>query len=123
MDGVRVLDLLRLVAATDDPHDHLRKLFEWQIERAMTSVRIMATAVGAVLIALFAAVFKDGSSQVPHEAVAAVVIASLLGLAYAWSRYEVARTLEREYVVALNLIRELQPLSPMLQLATDLYDD
>lgn len=123
VNGLRVLDLLRLVAADEEPQAHLRKLFEWQVERAMTAVRIMTAGVGATLVTLVAAVLKDGENRVTPAVLVIVIVASVLGLAYSWSRYQAASKLEREYVLALNLLRELSPLAPLLQLAPDLYVD
>jgi hypothetical protein len=115
-------DLLRLLAATEEPADHLRRLFEWEIERAMTAVRLMAGAVGAVVVALMAAVLRKDAS-VADWLLVLVVVSSVLGLAYVRNRYEDARRLEREYVAALNLLRELAPLAPLVRLSPDLYGD
>lgn len=116
-----MVDLLRLLAASDDAAEHLKKLFEWQVERAMSSVRATTAAVGAVFVALLAALLDNG--KVSGFLLALVVGAVALGLAYAWSRYERARNLEAEYVVALGILRELAPLTPLIRLWPDLYVD
>jgi small-conductance mechanosensitive channel len=115
-------DILRLIAAADEPADHLKKLFEWRVERAMTAVRLTAAAVGAVLASLVAALLRS-SGTVAGWVIALVGASVLLGLAYAWSRYDEARRSEREYVVALNLVRELKPLTPLIRLYPDLNVD
>ena len=122
MATLKLADILRLLAATDDPPDHLRKLVEWRVERAMTSVRLMTGAVAALSASLVAALLKDGS-QISGTVIAGVAAAVALGLAYARSRYEEARGLETEYVAALHLVRELTPLTPLLRLSSDMYDD
>jgi hypothetical protein len=120
--GLQLADLLRLLAAADEPTEHLRKLFEWQVERTLTSMRLMAGAVGAILVALVAALLRDDAA-IADWLLVLVVASSILGGAYTWSRYEEARRLEREYVAALNLLRELGPLAPLLRLSPHLYVD
>jgi hypothetical protein len=119
MESVKFADILHLLAASDEPVEHLKQLFAWQIERAMTAVRTTATAAGAIVVALIAALLSG-------EAVADWVLAlaggiALLILAFGYSRYERARALEDEYVVALGVLRETAPLAPLLRLSPDLY--
>lgn len=121
MESLRVVDLLRLLAASDDAADHLKKLFEWQVDRAMSSVRTTTAAVGAVFVAILAGLLDE--TNVAGPVMALVVAAVVLGLAYAWGRYERARELEAEYVVALGVLRELEPLTPLIRLWPDLYVD
>jgi hypothetical protein len=115
-------DILRLIAAVDDPTDHLTKVFEWRVERAMTSVRLTTAAAAGILASLVAALLRS-SGTVAGWVIAVVSASVMLGLAYAWSRYDEARMSEREYVVALNLIRELKPLTPLIRLSPDLNVD
>jgi hypothetical protein len=122
VSGLTLADVLRLLAAADEPADHLKKVFEWHVERAMTSVRLMSTAVAAMLVAFVAAVLRDDGS-IAAWIIVLVGVSAVLGLTYAWSRYEDARTLERDYVAALNLVRELAPLTPLIRLSPDLYVD
>jgi hypothetical protein len=119
MEGPSLADILRLVAASDEPVEHLRKLFEWQIERAMTSVRAMTAAVGAVFVALIAALLDD--KGVTSWLLVSVVASVVLGLAFAWSRYGRAKKLEAEYVVALGVLRELIPLAPLIRQWPEAY--
>lgn len=121
MEGLRVVDLLRLLAASDDAAEHLKKLFNWQIDRAMSSVQATITAVGAVFVALLAALLDKGTVSGPLLVLVGAAV--VLGLAYAWSRYKRARNLEAEYVVALGILRELAPLTPLIRLWPDLYVD
>jgi hypothetical protein len=121
VEGVKVVDLLRLLAASDEGSEHLKKLFEWQIERAMTAVRAVTAAIGAVFVALLAALLDEG--HLSGGLLALVGVAIVFGLAYAWSRYERARDLENEYVIALGVLRELAPLTPLIRLWPDVYID
>jgi hypothetical protein len=119
MENPRLLDILHLVAASDEPVAHLRKLFEWQVERALTAVRAMAAAVGAIFVALLAALLDD--KGVSGLLLALVLVSAGLGLAYAWSRYRRAKDLEAEYVVALGVLRELMPLTPLIRQWPEAY--
>jgi hypothetical protein len=121
VEGVKVVDLLRLLAASDEGPEHLKKLFEWQIERAMTAVRGVTAAIGAVFVALLAALLDKG--HLSGGLLALVGVAIVFGLVYAWSRYERARDLESEYVIALGVLRELAPLTPLIRLWPDVYID
>jgi 4-hydroxybenzoate polyprenyltransferase len=110
-----------LLAAADDPVDHLGMLFGWQIERTMTSLRAMTAGVGAILVALIAALL--GNEQISPWLIALVGTSVVLGMAYSQSRYKRAQELEAEYVVALGVLRELAPLTPLIRLWPDIYVD
>ena len=101
-------DLLRLVKASDEPEGSLEQIVRWQVERALMAVRLMVGSVGAVLVALLAALLRDDAT-VSGWLMVGAVSSMALGLAYAWGRYEDARELERELVVALDALRLLSP--------------
>lgn len=111
-------DLLRLVKASDEPEGSLEQIVRWQVERALMAVRLMVGSVGAVLVALLAALLRD-DAMVSGWLMVGAVSSMALGLAYAWGRYEDARELERELVVALDALRLLSPLRPLLRLVAD----
>jgi formate dehydrogenase maturation protein FdhE len=58
--ALHVGDVLDLASAQSaDAEDRLEKLFEWDFERTMTTVRLLFAAAGSLLVALFAALFKE----------------------------------------------------------------
>jgi hypothetical protein len=104
---------LELLVASDTPEDHLRKLFEWEFERAMTLVRV-GFAVAASLVATFiAAVSKHGTSLLQLLLIA--VGAAATG-AYSFYRLHRVRKADRDYVAGLDLLRVFGPLTPLLRL-------
>jgi uncharacterized membrane protein YfcA len=117
--SLTIADVLRLAAAGENPADHLKKVFEWQVERAMTTVRAMAGAVAGLLAALVAGLLSN--QHLSPWVLVLVVSSAILGIAYSRSRYDAAKELEREYLVALNVLRELLPLAPLVRLSPDLY--
>jgi hypothetical protein len=112
---MKVRTALDLLSATDDAEGHLRKLFEWQFERAMTLVRVGFGVAGSLLIALVAALSKhDDNVGTPQI----VIIAAGIVLSAAFSVYRMwrVRQCDKDYVAALELLRLFRPLTPLLRL-------
>ena len=115
MRPLTIRDVLRLLEALDEPEDHLKKLYEWQVERGLTVLRLAAAGLAAIVVAVAAAIMRQ---DVKADSTATVVtaIAVLLTSAFLVEQYQRVALLEREYVAALGLLRELSPLVPVLRL-------
>lgn len=112
-------DLLRLTAASDDPADHLRQSVDWRIQRAGTELRGVAGTAVASVLALLAAYL--GGNDVPGWLLAVVGIGLVASGWFTWIRLATIRALEQDYIIALNVLRELAPLTPLIRLAPSLY--
>jgi hypothetical protein len=112
--ALKVADVLDLAAAqSDEAEDRLQKIFEWDFERTMTSVRLLFGAAGSVVVALFAALFRKDSSLHTWQAVVMLASAGVLGTV-AGSILWRTRTLHREFVAALQLLNATARLGPLL---------
>lgn len=115
MQSLTLADLLSLLQALDEPENHLKKLFEWQIERVLTVLRLAAAGMAAVLVALIAALLRDDLKLDDWRALIIGLGAIFTGVLVA-NQYGRVQALEKEYVAALGLLRELAPLVPLLRL-------
>jgi hypothetical protein len=111
---LEVADVLDLAAAqSSDAEERLQKLFEWDFERTMTSVRLLFAVAGSLLIALLAALIHDDAKlEIWH--IATIVGSAGLLAAVAWSMLRRTRELHREFLAALGLLNSAQRLGPLL---------
>jgi hypothetical protein len=121
MQDLTVRQLLDLTTAqVPDAASHLKQAFEWHFERSMTAVRLLFGAAGSLLIALIAAALKEGV-EVEWWQLAiistSIVVATVIGI---W-RFQVTRKVYRQYFAALQLLRELEDLAPLLRLYLSTY--
>jgi hypothetical protein len=114
--ALRVADVLDLAAVDSDAaEDRLQKLFEWDFERTMTSVRLVFGAAGSVVVALLAALFRpDSSLKTWHIAtiLGFAGVLALVGIGMLWRM----RTNHRQFVAALQLLTAAADLGPLLRL-------
>ncbi len=111
---LHVGDVLDLAAAQSaEAEDRLEKLFEWDFERTMTTVRLLFAAAGSLLVALFAALFKE-KAVIETWHVAAIGGSSGVFALVGAILLRRARTAHREYIAALQLLNAAQPLGPLL---------
>jgi hypothetical protein len=114
MRALRVADVLDLAAAQSaESESRLEKVFEWEFERTMTSVRLLFGAAGSVVIALLAALFREDTSLKTWHIVVilgSAAILAALGAALLWR----IRTAHREFLAALQLLNTSERLGPLL---------
>jgi hypothetical protein len=111
---LEVADVLDLAAAqSSDAEERLQTLFEWDLERTMTSVRMLFVVAGALLIALLAALIRDDTNLETWHIATIVGSAGLLA-GVAWSTLRRTRHLHREFLAALQLLNSAQRLGPLL---------
>ncbi|HKO37360.1 MAG TPA: hypothetical protein VJU14_03225 [Solirubrobacterales bacterium] len=121
MQDLTVRQLLDLTTAeVPDAPQHLQKAFEWHFERSMTGVKLLFGVAGSLLLAVTAAAFKE---QIEVEWWQLTIIGAS-ALAFAgmgvW-RFQAARVVYRQYFAALQLLRELEDLAPLLRLYQSTY--
>jgi hypothetical protein len=110
----RVADVLDLAEAqSDTAEDHLRKVFEWEFERTMTSVRLLFGASGSIVVALLAALLREKSDLSTAQIVAILASAAVLGGVGSLILWR-ARTLHRDFLAALQLHSVVKDLGPLL---------
>ena len=121
MQDLTVRQLLDLTTA-DVPNaaDHLKQAFEWHFERSMTAVKLLFGAAGSLLIALIAAALKEHIEVAWWQLVIIGVSTMVLAGVGAW-RFQVTRGVYRQYFAALQLLKELEDLSPLLRLYLSIY--
>lgn len=116
MRSLRVSDVLDLAAVdSDDAEDRLQKVFEWDFERMMTSIRLVFGAAGSVVVALLAALFRPDSALKAWHIAAILGLATvltLIGMGMLWRM----RTNHRRFVAALQLLAAAGDLGPLLRL-------
>jgi hypothetical protein len=114
MRALRVADVLDLAAAqSEGSEDRLQKVFDWQFERTMTSVRLLFGAAGSLIIALLAASFRKDASLHTWQIVVilfAAAVSASTGAAMLWRM----RTMHREFLQALQLLNSAIRLGPLL---------
>jgi hypothetical protein len=112
--ALRVSDVLDLAAAQSaDSEARLEKLFEWDFERTMTSIRLLFGAAGSIVVALLATLFREDSAlKAWHIAVisGSAAVLALIGAVLLWR----ARTVHRQYLASLQLLNSAQELGPLL---------
>lgn len=116
MRSLTVSDVLDLAAvSSDDSEERLQKVFEWDFERSMTSIRLVFGAAGSVVVALLAALFRPENELRTWHIVAILGLAGTLaaiGVLMLWRM----RTNHRRFVAALQLLSTAQDLGPLLRL-------
>jgi predicted lysophospholipase L1 biosynthesis ABC-type transport system permease subunit len=114
--ALQVADVLDLAAIdSEDAEDRLQKVFEWDFERTMTSIRLVFGAAGSVVVALLAALFRPDSELKTWHIVAILGFAGVLaivGVSMLWRM----RTNHRRFVAALQLLSTANHLGPLLKL-------
>lgn len=114
MRALQVGDVLDLAAAqSSDAEDRLEKLFEWDFERTMTTVRLLFAAAGSLLVALFAALFREHAVIETWQVALIGGSSGVLALVGAVLLRR-ARLAHREYIAALQLLNAARPLGPLL---------
>jgi len=112
--ALQVGDVLDLAAAqSDEAEDRLEKLFEWDFERTMTTVRLLFAAAGSLLVALFAALFREDAVINTWQVVAIGGSSGVLTFVGA-ALLRRTRTAHREYIAALQLLNAAEALGPLL---------
>ncbi len=105
-----VRELLELATASDGDKrsdEHLKTVFEWYHSRAAARIRgLLATAATIVAGFLVAALDENSHIQAWHVLAGSFVIWCLVLMA-AWANWHLSH-LQREYLAAVRLLRELQ---------------
>jgi hypothetical protein len=121
MQDLTVRQLLDLTTAeVPDASDHLKQAFAWHFERAMTAVKLLFGAAGSLLVALVAAALKE-NIDVAWWQLAIIATSTLLTAGVGIWRFRVTRGVYRQYFAALQLLRELEDLAPLLRLYQSSY--
>jgi hypothetical protein len=112
--ALRVSDVLDLAAAQSaEAEARLEKLFEWDFERTMTSIRLLFGAAGSIVVALVAALFRENSALKTWHIVlisGSAAVLAVIGAVLLWR----ARTVHRHYLASLQLLNAAQDLGPLL---------
>jgi hypothetical protein len=121
MRDLTVRQLLDLTTAeVPDAAAHLKQAFEWHFERSMTAVKLLFGAAGSLLVAFLAAALKEDIDVAWWQlAIMATSICVTTGIGI-W-RFQITRSVYRQYFAALQLLRELQDLAPLLRLYQSSY--
>jgi hypothetical protein len=106
---------LELLAASDDADEHLRKLFEWQFERAMIVVRVLFAVAGSLVLALIAALSKT-DEDVGTAQIVIIAVGIVVSFGFGWIRLRRGRRSDSDYIAALELLRLFRPLTGLLRL-------
>jgi len=80
----------------------------------MTGVKLLFGAAGSFLVALIAAALKE-DIDVAWWQLAVIGASALLTAGIGMWRYKVTRDVYRQYFAALQLLRELESLGPLLR--------
>lgn len=121
MQDLSVRQLLDLTTAdVPDASDHLKQAFEWHFERSMTAVKLLFGASASLVIALIAAALKEQVEVAWWQLVIIGASALILAGVGAW-RFQITRGVYRQYFAALQLLKELEDLAPLLRLYLSIY--
>lgn len=115
MQDLTVRQLLDLTTAeVPNASEHLKKAFEWHFERSMTGVKLLFGAAGSFLVALIAAALKE-DIDVAWWQLGVIGASAFVTAGIGMWRYTVTRGVYRQYFAALQLLRELESLAPLLR--------
>lgn len=121
MQDLTVRQLLDLATAeVPDASEHLKKAFEWHFERSMTGVKLLFGVAGSLLVALIAAALKE-HIEVTWWQLAILGASALIFASMGIWRFQATRAVYRQYFAALQLLRELESLAPLLRLYQSTY--
>lgn len=121
MQDLTVRQLLDLATAeVPDASEHLKKAFEWHFERSMTGVKLLFGVAGSLLVALIAAALKE-HIEVTWWQLAILGASALIFASMGIWRFQATRAVYRQYFAALQLLRELEALAPLLRLYQSTY--
>lgn len=121
MRDLTVKQLLDLTTAeVPDAADHLKQAFEWHFERSMTGVKLLFGVAGSLLVALIAAGLKE-SIEVAWWQLAIIGVSTIVLTGVGIWRFQTTRAVYQQYFAALQLLRELQDLAPLLRLYQSTY--
>jgi hypothetical protein len=122
MRRMTVADVEELLVADDERlPERLTQIMDWHFERAMTSIRLSFGAAASLLAALLAALFENHTHlKVWEGVVIGVGIAAATG--FGVFRLTQTKDVHADYVAALQLLREMAPLTPLLRIAREVDD-
>jgi hypothetical protein len=121
MQDLTVKQLLELATAdVPDAASHLKQAFEWHFERSMTGVKLLFGVAGSLLVALIAAALKE-HIEVAWWELAIIGASTIVFTVVGYMRFQATRGVYRQYFAALQLLRELDDLAPLLRLYQSTY--
>lgn len=108
-------DLYPLAAReVQEAEAHLRRIFEWAAERALSTIRITLGAAGALVAAYVTAVLSGDSDVSVIETAAIVSSAVVLGAIARYRHVRLNALAQREYAATVGLLVKLRRLRDLL---------